>query len=1081
MDLDRQVQASPDSLRLNLLAAEAWEKMSGGQEWKWSSLYPHWIRLSRVGNKFKGERSSDGVNWTTMQEQEIVMSSRLYWGVGISGLAKEKPTSALLEVVEIRNDKGEVVPLHEWKSIDLGEMDMKGGIQKAEGNQWRVQCGSGDIWGKKDQSFFAYQAFEGDGQWTIKVNQIDETGEWTKAYLMARETLEADSVNAAVVMGARMGPAFQFRLVANNDSKVSPLTFFSTPFEYQAEYRGGKLQFSFSTDSKNWYPVKSIDLEGESWYVGVEIYSGSDKVAEAAFDSIQIEGKVVPIPVGSELTAWSADPKWVTATNSTGENKGRVEKQENEFRLFSPEKNKNRYRGIYQKVEGNFKVRARLLEVKPGGGRVLLAVRKSPEKGPSAVMGYLIRDKRFIVTQVEGGTEKSLAYYEKAAEIAPEVQQLGNKIASELLKQNAFGSACSLYLKMMKKDFINAFERGSSEVLSAFEGANRMRELEAVIDSWKPIPYNPMGGGSDNRRILDFAKNLSEKKQTDLALKLLDKVEQAKEPHLSVEIKTQKIEIYQQTGKSDLIREELIKMVVGEKRNESPLGGVMQFFTQDDELWNLSTSSNRGIKYGKSSLMSLMMSEEILPIQEELLREARKRVGDDVQGIKKIDQVELIVRLLKRDPRYQELLPNLDKIDAMNLMNSDNFYAVVEMAMLSWVEEYPRFLTWINQYKKKVDLNQARDHYLQKILQTRWWMSEGIENKQMHEESVKDLREWTRAGLRSSSSASSWNEAEGGLLLVELLLNEGRVADVTMLWSELKESREVKKSLSQEDFKKWYEGVEKNLKFLRGELSPSQLLVVPIEGGKTDLEPTVLWDLNGGFDPHALSLVSAPIKTSPPPVEVYAGTGLSQMSLAQTIQGKSYRETVSLKLPQGTKVYDLRSKIGEKILRSRPIWLTDGVNLIQNHSLQKNGNTITGWKQNSTGLLCAMLDPWGGKRSFVRLSCFDSSGPAEEMLLHDPISIQPKSTYCFRMWKRPYGGRDRILFYWLDSEKKRLSDERYDNQIQTATWSQIQVILGAVSNGSMKEIPEKAKFLQIGIYLDGNMAIGDLRLEKIID
>jgi len=66
------------------------------------------------------------------------------------------------------------------------------------GNMWAFKAGGNDIWGNADEFTFAYKEVSGDFDVAVTVHSLDLTNDWSKAGLMARQTLEPGSINVAV-------------------------------------------------------------------------------------------------------------------------------------------------------------------------------------------------------------------------------------------------------------------------------------------------------------------------------------------------------------------------------------------------------------------------------------------------------------------------------------------------------------------------------------------------------------------------------------------------------------------------------------------------------------------------------------------------------------------------------------------------------------------------------------------------------------------------------------------------------------------------------------------------------------------
>ena len=57
-----------------------------------------------------------------------------------------------------------------------------------------VTAGGADVWGTSDEFHFVYQTKVGDFDVKAKVQRLDRANNWSKAGLMARETLDGNSI-----------------------------------------------------------------------------------------------------------------------------------------------------------------------------------------------------------------------------------------------------------------------------------------------------------------------------------------------------------------------------------------------------------------------------------------------------------------------------------------------------------------------------------------------------------------------------------------------------------------------------------------------------------------------------------------------------------------------------------------------------------------------------------------------------------------------------------------------------------------------------------------------------------------------
>jgi hypothetical protein len=66
------------------------------------------------------------------------------------------------------------------------------------GNMFTIKAGGHDVWGEADQFTYVYKEVSGDFDVSVTVHSLDLTNDWSKAGIMARQTLEPGSINVYV-------------------------------------------------------------------------------------------------------------------------------------------------------------------------------------------------------------------------------------------------------------------------------------------------------------------------------------------------------------------------------------------------------------------------------------------------------------------------------------------------------------------------------------------------------------------------------------------------------------------------------------------------------------------------------------------------------------------------------------------------------------------------------------------------------------------------------------------------------------------------------------------------------------------
>jgi serine/threonine protein kinase/dipeptidyl aminopeptidase/acylaminoacyl peptidase len=172
-------------------------------------------------------------------------------------------------------------------------------------DSYTIQGFGVDIWQTYDDFQFAHARLKGDGSITARIESVENVNEWTKAGIMIRSTLDAESPNAMVLATPRGIVSFQYR------RKVSELTNqtyersnrANLPHWLRLVRQGNCFIAQHSIDGTVWnYFVdstgKSLHIEipmDEKVYIGLAVTSNSVvSAAEARFSHVTISGQLNP-------------------------------------------------------------------------------------------------------------------------------------------------------------------------------------------------------------------------------------------------------------------------------------------------------------------------------------------------------------------------------------------------------------------------------------------------------------------------------------------------------------------------------------------------------------------------------------------------------------------------------------------------------------------------------------------------------------------------------------------------------------------------------------------------------------------
>jgi hypothetical protein len=186
--------------------------------------------------------------------------------------------------------------------LDIGSPQLGGSAKQVEAG-WDLIAGGADIWEKSDQFHFLCKQISTDFDIAVRVESFTPAQLYSKAGLMVRETLNADSPHLMFLVFADNSPRnnnlgayeMQFRSVAGGDCQaIYPAVRPPAPPEFPAAYpnswlriqrRGDRFSAFASTDGKTWklYAVQTLTLPSLV-YVGPALTSHDpQKTAKACF------------------------------------------------------------------------------------------------------------------------------------------------------------------------------------------------------------------------------------------------------------------------------------------------------------------------------------------------------------------------------------------------------------------------------------------------------------------------------------------------------------------------------------------------------------------------------------------------------------------------------------------------------------------------------------------------------------------------------------------------------------------------------------------------------------------------------
>ncbi len=174
-----------------------------------------------------------------------------------------------------------------WVDKDIGNVVIAGSAGYSNGT-YTLKGAGVDIWETADSFNFAYQPLNGDGTIVARVANLTNTNSWAKAGVMIRESLDANSRHAMVVLTPGNGVAFQYRATVGGSSSNINVSALKAPYWVKLTRAGTTFTAYQSANGSTWTKVGSVTMNlSANTYVGLAVTSHNNTVlATASFDNV---------------------------------------------------------------------------------------------------------------------------------------------------------------------------------------------------------------------------------------------------------------------------------------------------------------------------------------------------------------------------------------------------------------------------------------------------------------------------------------------------------------------------------------------------------------------------------------------------------------------------------------------------------------------------------------------------------------------------------------------------------------------------------------------------------------------------
>jgi len=285
-----------------------------------SDLYDISIRLSSLVRTAKFHLELDGVDLTgtilvpyTGSGWRIVNAEKIPLNAGTGNL-RFHVDSGGCKIDYINIDYAlKTIPLP-WQHKDIGATAAAGNAG-VRGETFIVTGSGSDVWDTADEFHFVYQKISGNLEIYARVASITVTDAWAKAGVMIRNTLNANSIHAMMVMSAANGLAFQRRTSTGGSSSHTAGTNTTAPYWVKLMRSGNRITAYESETGMNWAQVGVVTLSmPDTIYVGLMVTAHNDgALCEARFENVELLNAGTGViesetSFPSSLTLYSAYP-----------------------------------------------------------------------------------------------------------------------------------------------------------------------------------------------------------------------------------------------------------------------------------------------------------------------------------------------------------------------------------------------------------------------------------------------------------------------------------------------------------------------------------------------------------------------------------------------------------------------------------------------------------------------------------------------------------------------------------------------------------------------------------------------------
>jgi O-glycosyl hydrolase len=238
--------------------------------------------------------------WQTWQTQ----SGLAYGGAGVHDLYAVFSGSSGIGNLDWFQFTGAFPPLPApWTTTDVGSVGIAGGASFSNG-VYTVNGSGGDIWNNADAFHLMQQPVGGASEIRARVASLQNSDPWAKAGVVLRDGTAAGAINAAMLVTAGNGVAFQVRASASSATTSTVVGGVAAPCWVRLVRTAGNLISGYySLDGIHWIQTGSSTALGfnnvASAGLAVTAHNNASNCV-AAFDSVTVNQAPVLSPVPNQ-------------------------------------------------------------------------------------------------------------------------------------------------------------------------------------------------------------------------------------------------------------------------------------------------------------------------------------------------------------------------------------------------------------------------------------------------------------------------------------------------------------------------------------------------------------------------------------------------------------------------------------------------------------------------------------------------------------------------------------------------------------------------------------------------------------